>query len=411
MYSRRQFLHSLAGAGAIAASPLFAQEDARVLNSRTQSNAGSLPAFNNVVVVCMENRSFDHFLGWLPSIYGSNVTGTQNLVFPTPTGGSQGTWYLGADTMGCAYKDPDHSWGGARIEYDGAKCDGWLLNPANDLYSAGYYTQPDLPFLGQAAVNWTVCDNYFAAILGPTYPNRFYLHSAATDRTTDSLATCKLPTIWDRLAAKGISRRYYYSDTSFLSLYGLFKYLNISAGISQFFSDCKAGKLPAVSYVDPKFNGESAGTSNDDHPHADIRNGEYFLNQIYTAVTQSPNWKSTVLIITFDEWGGFFDHVPPPLVPDSVPGVSPDAVINGQNYFYRGFRVPCIVISPFAQRGAVVHDVFDHTSILKLIETRWSLSPLTTRDANANNLASVLTATANTFAPQYAVPGPFSAHC
>jgi phospholipase C len=261
-------------------------------------------------------------------------------------------------------------------------------------------------------VNWTVCDNYFSAIMGPTYPNRFYLHSAATDRTTDSLTTCRLPTIWDRLAGKGISRRYYYSDIPFLQLYGFFKYLSISSGISQFYTDCKNGNLPAVAYVDPGFNGESSGTANDDHPHADIRNGEYLLNRIYSAVTQSPNWPSTVLIITFDEWGGFFDHVSPPLVADSVPNTTADAIINAKKYYLRGFRVPCIVISPFAQRGFVAHDLFDHTSILKMIETRWSLTPLTTRDAQANNLANVLNlSTPNATSPVYNVPGPFSVRC
>ncbi len=245
--------------------------------------------FNHVVVVCMENRSFDHFLGWLPALYPGNVTAAQNFVFPVAGGGSQSTWYLGADTMGCAYKDPDHSWSGARIEYDGGMCDGWLLDTANDLFSVGYYDQVDLPFLGQAAADWTVCDNYFAAIMGPTYPNRFYLHSAATDRTDDSLTICNLPTIWDRLAAAGISRRYYYTDTSFLQLHGLFKYAFISYGISQFYSDCKNGALPSVAYVAPGFNGDSIGTSNDDHPYGDIRNDEYFLNRVYSAVTSSPN--------------------------------------------------------------------------------------------------------------------------
>jgi len=392
MQSRRTFLKSIAAAGAL---------------------GGAAPAanpINHVVVVCMENRSFDHFLGWMPTI-NPNVVGAQNFVYPK-AGGSQATWYLGSDTMGCPYKDPDHSWSGARIEYDGGKCDGWLLNTANDMFSVGYYAKPDLPFLGNAAVEWTVCDNYYAAIMGPTYPNRFYLHSAATDRTTDSLNTCNLPTIWDRLAAKKVSRRYYYSDTSFLLLYGFFKYLTISYKVSQFYTDCKNGALPAVSYIDPGFNGESVGTSNDDHPHGDIRNGEYLLNQIYNSVTTSPNWSSTVLIITFDEWGGFFDHVAPPLVADSVPGTTPDAVINGQNMYLRGFRVPTIVISPFAQRGGVSHMLFDHTSILKMIENRWSLSPLTKRDAGANDLASVLNlSTPNTSAPKYAVPGPFSSHC
>ena len=110
MQSRRTFLKSVAAAGALGGA------------------VGAVNPINHVVVVCMENRSFDHFLGWMPTV-NPNVIGSQNFVYPT-AGGSQATWYLGSDTMGCPYKDPDHSWSGARTEYDGGKCDGWLLNTA-----------------------------------------------------------------------------------------------------------------------------------------------------------------------------------------------------------------------------------------------------------------------------------------
>ena len=134
--------------------------------------------------------------------------------------------------------------------------------------------------------------------------------------------------------------------------------------------------------------------SADDHPFGDIRAGEHFLNKTYDAVRKSPNWRSSILAITFDEWGGFFDHVPPPPAPD----VSPDLQA-------RGFRVPCVVISPFARRRFVSHGVFDHTSILRMIEWRWNLKPLSVRDARANNLATVLDLRRrNLNAPRYSVP-------
>ena len=136
------------------------------------------------------------------------------------------------------------------------------------------------------------------------------------------------------------------------------------------------------------------GGSGDDHPHADIRVGEYFMYQVYKAITTSPAWRHTVLVINFDEWGGFFDHVPPPLAPD----VNPD-------FQLRGFRVPCLLISPFARRGYMSHDVYDHTSVLKMIEWRWGLQPLSVRDANAKNLADALDlSTTNLAAPDFAVP-------
>jgi phospholipase C len=144
---------------------------------------------------------------------------------------------------------------------------------------------------------------------------------------------------------------------------------------------------------------EASGTSNDDHPHADIRNGEAFLNQVYTAVTNSPAWPNTVLIITFDEWGGFFDHVAPPLGP--IPPA--DAALGSDGRL--GFRVPTLVVSPFARRQFVARRAFDHTSVLKLIEWRWGLAPLTVRDAAANNLAAILDFDqANADAPAFSVP-------
>ncbi|HVN60765.1 MAG TPA: alkaline phosphatase family protein, partial [Gaiellaceae bacterium] len=156
----------------------------------------------------------------------------------------------------------------------------------------------------------------------------------------------------------------------------------------------RTGRLPAVSYVDPVFTGTDEGTMADDHPHADIRAGEYFLNRIYHAVTTSPAWKRTLLVITFDEWGGFFDHVPPAVAPDTDPA-----------HAQRGFRVPTLLISPFARRKHVAHGVYDHTSVLKLIEWRWGLDPLAPRDAAANNLAAALDFRSPSLAaPKYKVP-------
>jgi len=215
-----------------------------------------------------------------------------------------------------------------------------------------------------------------------------------------------LPTIWDRLAERGVSAGYYYSDFPFLALWGA-KYLGISHLISNFFADAAAGTLPAVSFVDPRFLGEEQGLSNDDHPHADIRNGEAFLNDVYEAITSSPNWANTVMVINYDEWGGFFDHVPPALAP--IPPA--DAAVGNDGR--RGFRVPAMVISPFAPQGQVAHGLYDHTSVLKMIEWRYGLQPLTVRDSTANNLAEILDFKAKrVVAPSFNVPaGPFGSLC
>jgi phospholipase C len=139
-----------------------------------------------------------------------------------------------------------------------------------------------------------------------------------------------------------------------------------------------------VAFLDPPFLGEATGTGADDHPFNDVRAGEAFLNRIYQAVTSSPAWSSTVLIINFDEWGGFFDHVPPSIAP--LPDT--DRALGSDGW--RGFRTPALVISPFARREHTSHALYDHTSVLRLIEWRWNLEPLSVRDASANNLAAAL---------------------
>jgi phospholipase C len=350
----------------------------------------------HIVVVMMENRSFDHFLGWLPGADGKQ----DGLQYVDSNGVTHSTAHL-TEFQGCGHPDPDHSWEGGRIEYADGACDGFLKT-ANDEYSIGYYTSDDLPFYGNAARYWTVCDRYFAAIMAETYPNRFYMHGAQTDRlhNGDGTNPTTIPTIWDRLADAKLSHKYYYSDVPFTALWGS-KYLHFSDPFSTFITDCGSGRLPKVSFVDPRFLGEGQGTSGDDHPHADIRVGQDFLNQVYNAITTSPAWKRTVLVINYDEWGGFFDHVPPGLARDANPFCR-----------LRGFRVPALVISPFARRNHVAHRVYDHTSILKMIEWRWGLQPLTLRDAHARNLAEVLDfGGRNLDAPSWDVPPAVGEAC
>jgi phospholipase C len=239
---------------------------------------------DHVVVVMMENRSFDHMLGWVPGADGRQA----GLTYYDAAGVGHQTHPLAPDYQGCAHPDPDHSYEGGRVEYDHGACDGWLRAGSNDEYAIGYYVKEDLAFFGGAAPGWTTCDRYFAAILAETYPNRIYQHAAQTDRIHNTNQLSTLPTIWDRLAGAGLTGRYYYSDVPFLALWGA-KYLSISKPATAFFADCAAGTLPNVAFLDPRFIDESSGTSGDDHPHADIRNGEAFMNRVYEAVTGSPN--------------------------------------------------------------------------------------------------------------------------
>ncbi|MBV9499647.1 MAG: alkaline phosphatase family protein [Acidobacteriaceae bacterium] len=329
----------------------------------------------HIVIVTLENRSFDHFLGWLPGAAGI----PSGLSFKDASGAVHPVYALNGDYTGCGHPIPDNSYGTPNITaYDAGAMDGFLRVPGNDIYSIGYYGAPDLPFLAALAQTYITCDHWFAPILAETFPNRIFLLTAQTDRLSNTLSLSGLPTIFDGLAKAGVSHRYYFGNIPFLALWGL-KYLSSSSDFDDFLADARSGTLPAVSFVDPKFTELDDGLGNDDHPHSDIRNGDAFLSQVFHAVSTGPKWSSTVLIVTFDEWGGFFDHVPPPRV--IAPNNVDTNLVNGEALL--GFRVPTVIASPFTRRANKVDStVYDHTAILKLIEWRWSLSPLTLRDAS-----------------------------
>lgn len=384
--NRRDFLRRAASvsAAALATSTLSeSRPQAQTVDLLpTPENSG----IEHIVVVMMENRSFDHLLGWMP-----NANGRQSgLSYPDNNGNLQPTQHLDY-YVGCSHPDPDHSYAGGRSEVNGGAMNGWLRTSTNDSFSIGYYEEADLPLFATLARNFTTCSNYFASILSSTYPNRVFQHAAQTDRLSNTLDLSSLPTIWDNLQAANVSCKYYFSNVPFLALWGT-KYLGISALYAQFLLDAAAGNLPAVSFVDPWFTILDDGTGNDDHPHADLRKGEIFLSQIVTALASNPAWANTVLVINRDEWGGFFDHVPPPRV------IAPNAVdtdlVNGQALL--GCRVPTLIVSPFTRgnpaKPRINSLLFDHTSVLKLIEWRWGLQPLTSRDASDEiaNLALAL---------------------
>ena len=363
---------------------LFAQDI--LLNLPELPSPGN-SGIEHIVVVTMENRSFDHFLGWLPKADGKQA----GLTYTDSTGVSHSTYSLSGDYTGCPHPDPDHSYDGARVEYDNGSMDGWLRAGANDVFCIGYYGEQDIPFYAALAGNYTACDRYFASILGPTFPNRLFLHAAQTDRLTNSTAISSLPTIWDRLAAAGVSANYYYSNVPFTALWGL-KYLGISRLYAEFLVAAASGTLPAVSFVDPWYTILDDGTGNDDHPHADIRRGDLFLYNTFQAVARGPKWANTVFIVNFDEWGGFFEHIAPPRA-TAANQVDLD-IVDGKTLL--GCRVPTVVASPFSSGDPcdprISSKVFDHTSVLKLIEWRWGLAPLTPRDASDDvlNLAYAL---------------------
>src|SRR6266545_2739291 len=403
MLTRRTFLQLMgASAGVVITGSEFLSQTAASA-SPTQFPHGS-NGVEHVVVLMMENRSFDHFLSWLPGADGRHdmaYLSTDGNVYPN-------TFPIGY------YTNYDHHHRRKAV--------------------------PDLPVIGALAEHYTVLDRYFCSFAGETFPNRFYQHAGRTDRDHNTLTLSALSAIWDQLSpipnGQGVpTGGYFFRDLPFLALWGT-KYfpfwhpfaegdtdaLGIPVNTLSFIDTVAQGLLPNVSFVDPAFNTEGNGTSADDHPLADIRLGERFIADTYHALASAGYLDNTVLVVTFDEWGGFFDHVPPPQVIDDTNPADVDHTGDGTTptdgqlvpYKQLGFRVPAIVVSNLAHARVVHHGPFEHTSTLKLIESTFGLQPLTARDANAKNLGDVLPRAARRPVPagmiptSSQVPGPAS---
>ncbi len=406
---RRRVLAGLAsgiGAATLAACSSSNDSNSALLSPSGSASNGASPAplapagkslpkpedsgVDHIVVVMMENRSFDHMLGWVPGADGIQA----GLSFKNIEGKSVSTFPLATETGygygGCGFADPNHSYAGGRIHLNKGAMDGWLLSDdtklvPTDKFPVGYFTGADLPFYKGCVAEWTICDKYFSGILSATYPNRVYMHSGQTDRLSNTSATSTLPTIWDRMMAKGLSATYYSSDIPFLAIWGQ-KYVGsgTSSNLNGFLAQAAAGQLPSLSYIDPRFVGEGNQVSNDDHPSADVRDGQAFLNQVYSALTASPQWGKTLLIVTYDEWGGFYDHVVPPVGPIS------DAEKALGNDGRLGFRVPMILAGPRVAKNKVCKLQFDPQSTLDLITWRFGLDPIGNRHGWSLNLAYAL---------------------
>jgi phospholipase C len=278
-----------------------------------------------------------------------------------------------------------------------------FLRAQSDVFSIGYYEEADLPFTPHVAKSFTAFDRFFCSLLSSTYPNREYMHAAQSYGMIDN----SLPagsggqmgfpdtTIFAALSKAGVSNRYYYTDIPVSALWGL-SGLARSSQVQTFYEQAATGTLPALSFVDPAFNGEDQGTSGDEHPHGDIRVGQAFMADVVHAFMASPQWRRGALFIVYDEWGGFFDHVVPPRVPDLRASSS---VAN--DFGQMGFRIPAVLVSPYARRGHVDHSIYGFESILKMIRYRYGLPPLTPRDLYAHNIAAAFDFEAK---PDYAPP-------
>jgi phospholipase C len=395
-------------AGAVTAPAAPDVPDDSVLNHP----ASECPV-DTVVVLMMENRSFDHYLGHLGSDhqyleegrrrYGKefSIVSRTDMRYRNESGEEVPTTpvrELGDESnpfRGCMHKDPGHGWDTGRSQRD----EGFLgPGSGNDRFATSYFLSEDIPVQSAMARRFTVMDRHHASVLGPTWPNRQYLYSAQSEGLKKSLHPLDIgqysaATIFDRLARGGVQTREYFINLPSVLLWGarMGPYIR---SMDQYWYDAAAGTLPQVTFVVP---GMGVSYRTDDHPQGDIRLGQRFIQAVFSALVRSPQWQRGAFILTYDEWGGFFDHVKLPVVSDDR--ASSD---DENNFGQLGFRVPSVLASPYVRQNYVDHTLYDHASILRFLEWRFLGAPaqgrgngserfwLTKRDRNANNYGASL---------------------
>jgi phospholipase C len=347
----------------------------------TAAQRAALP-IKQVVVMMKENRSFDHIFGQLHDS-GQPDTAATPTSFSNQdnSGNTVATFHL--DTT-CINKDPGHQWNEMHVQVNGGAMDGFVKSAASTTntdghFAMGTYSAADLPFYYWLANTFSINDRHFAAARTGTFPNRDFLLLGTADGvkcTGCGYPNASTPTIFGALDSAGVTWGVY-SDGSLLS--GTLNW-SLSHKGAHPFRDFKtalaAGTLPEVSFVDGVDNLE------DEHPTADVQYGEAWTRDLYETAIASPLWPELAILWTYDEAGGFADHVPPPNnACVARPGVAADA-----EFFELGARVPMTVISPYARRHYVSHVVQDHTALTRFIETVFDLPALTSRDANSDAL-------------------------
>jgi phospholipase C len=362
-----------------------------------------LDNIEHIVVLMLENRSFDHMLGYLSLEQGrDDVDGLKPGMSNTANGKEYPVEHATATHVPDPHWDPDHSAGQTDLQIGGGKMDGFAASFAHTLARRNvpnpdpgvvmrYYNASDLPVYNHLAENFCVCDRWHSSVPGATWPNRLYALTGGADGSRDDKP--KPPPIYGRnafirhLDAANISWRWYTYDVGTLRCVdheylvghlGHFAYVDrpklplltrleedlvLDENAASFVEDAQRGKLAQVSWVDPNFKDVNLAhiQSNDDHPPSDVQDGQEFVFLIYNALASGPKWDRTLLLVLYDEHGGFYDHVPPPEAPDDNPAT----------FGRYGIRVPALVVSPWVAGRSVSNTLFDHTSIIKTILPRF----------------------------------------
>jgi phospholipase C len=363
------------------------------------SGTANLEKVDHIVVLMLENRSFDHMLGYLSLEGGRDDIDGLRGQFSNPHNGlAYPVHHL--DTTAIA-DDPDHSAAAVDLQLGAGAMDGFVASFAKTLSDRGlpgddvgrvmgYYNGTDLPVHDHLASEFAVCDRWFSSVPGSTWPNRLYALCGSAAGSRDDLPL-NLPPLYDRpsfvrhLDAHDVSWRWYSFETASLRLadrhyrlghqdrFAFFSHTilnwktrlerSIDPKTPSFIEDAERGALPSVAWIDPNFsNFDPIGfPPNDDHVPADIRDGQDLVLAVYHALATSAHWERTLLIVFYDEHGGFFDHATPPEAPDD------DRATFGRY----GVRVPALIVSPWIEPGSVSHTLFDHTSIIKTILLRF----------------------------------------
>ena len=380
------------------------------------------------VYLMLENRSYDHYLG-ARALMGKGGDGlTTSMSNPDLNGNPVMPFEPTVDQL-CVV-DPPHGWDELHNSWNMGMNDGFVKqfqtsDSTTDTSVMQYLTSNELPITWALADAYTSCDRWFCSLLGPTLPNRAYWHAATSfgigpdglnsdgtpaldqngkpvDANTLILNAFSngvpVPTIYNSLHDADVEWAYYYGNLAVLSLLGnpgpyqidlgkndgtgnIRRFGDYQGMAGQFFTDCKNGTLPPVVYIDPSFYVD------DDHPPIHPINGQQLLAAVYTALAKSPQWNNIMLVVAYDENGGFFDHVAPPTTMDDTAKNFPKAVTG---FDQCGFRIPALVVGPYAKQNYVSSVVYDHTSAIKNIENIHGLPSLNSRTGAANDLSDCI---------------------
>jgi phospholipase C len=363
----------------------------------------------HIVVLMLENNSFDRMLGCMAAVYPQleAPSPTEDHVFKNPDYPDQSHEF--AQLSGATPSvpiDPAHELDDVLRQIAQGKCSGFVSDfaqhspkaPQTERYEImAYFTRGDLPVLHALTENFLICDHWFSSVPGPTWPNRFFVHSGTSLGHVDmpsgffhpALHLYDQPTVYQRLTEKNIVWRIYYGDVpQSLLMVEQLKFLTNYRRMERFAADVRGpvGDFPQYVFIEPCYFGAN---QNDQHPPTDVAHGEVLIAQVYNEIRANEElWASTLFVILYDEHGGFYDHVPPP------PAIPPDDNTKQFAFDQLGVRVPAILISPWVDPG-VLSLKLEHTSLLKYATDKWGLGPLGARVPQSNSFATALTARNN----------------